>query len=107
MLVTNAHADTLAVKTGVCGLAQFFEVCVTSHELGAPKESREFWPRLHERLGFDPRQTLFVDDSLPVLDAAAAFGLGSVVAITRPDTRQPARNVDRHHAIEGVIGLLE
>ncbi len=106
VLVTNAHADTFAVKAGVCGLARFFELCITSHELGAPKESRQFWPRLHERLDFDAGRTLFVDDSLPVLDAAAAFGLGAVVAITRPDTRQPARTVDRHHAVEGVMGLL-
>ena len=107
VLVTNAHADTLAVKTGVCGLAQFFEACVSAHEFGAPKESQDFWPQLRDRLGFDPDRTLFVDDSLPVLDAASAFGMGGVVAITRPDTRQPVRTVERHYAVEGVIGLLD
>jgi putative hydrolase of the HAD superfamily len=106
VLVTDAHADTLAVKTGVSGLAGFFEICVSSHEFGTPKQSREFWPRLQERLGFDRRHTLVVDDSLPVLDAASEFGMGAVVAITRPDTRQPARSVGRHHAIESVMGLL-
>jgi len=106
VLVTDAHADTLAVKTGVLGLAGFFEICVSSHEFGTPKESPEFWPQLHDRLCFDRDHTLFVDDSVPVLDAACAFGMGAVVAITRPDTRQPVRGVARHHTIEGVMGLL-
>lgn len=105
VLVTNAHADTLQVKKDVSGLGQFFERCLTSHEFGVPKEAAQFWPQLRERLDFDPRRTLFVDDSPPVLDAAAGFGLAGVVAVTRPDTRQPVRAVDHHVAVEGVYEL--
>ena len=106
VLVTNAHADTLRVKAGVCGLGQFFELCLSSHEFGLPKEAAEFWPQLRDRLGFDPQRTLFVDDSQSVLDAAAEFGIAGVVAVTRPDTRQPVRSVNRHHAVEGVYELM-
>lgn len=106
ILVTNAHADTLKVKQGVCGLAQFFDLCLTSHEFGAPKEAAEFWPLLRERLGFDMGRTLFVDDSQSVLDAAAGFGLAGVVAVARPDTRRPVRTVDRHHSVLAVGELL-
>ena len=59
------------------------------------------------RRGFDPGRTLFVDDSLPVLDAAAGYGLAAVVAISRPDTRAPLRVVERHPVVEGVVDLLE
>ncbi len=106
VLVTNAHADALALKRGVSGLGAYFECCVTSHEFGAPKESADFWPQLCERLGFDPASTLFVDDSQVVLDAAADFGLGGVVAVTRPDTQRPPRSIERHHAIESVAELM-
>jgi putative hydrolase of the HAD superfamily len=106
VLVTNAHADTLAVKHGVSGVAGYFERCVTSHELGSPKEAAEFWPRLRATLDFDPGSTLFVDDSLPVLDAAAGYGLAGVVAVTRPDTREPARALPRHATVEAVGELL-
>lgn len=106
VLVTNAHGDTLHVKKGVSGLGNFFEKCVSSHDLGAPKEAEEFWPRLRESLGFDPGHTLFVDDSPAVLDAAADFGIRGVVAVTRPDTRQPPRVTDRHHAVESVGDLV-
>lgn len=106
VLVTNAHTDALHVKKGVSGLSGYFEQCVSSHELGAPKESAQFWPRLHAYLGFNPADTLFIDDSEPVLDAAAAFGLRAVLAVTRPDTRQPPRTVQRHPAIESVEELF-
>ena len=106
VLVTNAHLDTLEVKKGVSGLGAFFERCVSSHEFGAPKEAADFWPRLQAELGFDRERTLFVDDSDPVLDAAADYGLGAVIAITRPDTRQPARARARHHAVESVAELI-
>ncbi|GMW07232.1 MAG: hypothetical protein AMXMBFR8_20280 [Nevskiales bacterium] len=106
VLVTNAHGDTLHVKKGVSGLGAFFEQCISSHELGAPKESPEFWPRLRTRLGFERDETLFVDDSPAVLAAAADFGLGAVVAVTRPDTRQPPRAAGRHYAVESVGELI-
>lgn len=106
VLVTNAHGDTLAIKQAVSGLGEFFEACVSSHEFGAPKESSGFWPRLQARLGFEPERTMFVDDSEPVLDAAAGFGLGAVVAVTRPDTRRPAQLGTRHASVEAVADLL-
>lgn len=106
VLVTNAHAETLEVKKGVSGLGRYFEVCLSSHAFGSPKESAEFWPRLQARLGFDPDRTLFVDDSMPVLDAAQRFGIAGVVAVSRPDSRAPLRTAGHHHSVEGVAGLL-
>ena len=104
-LVTNAHAHTLEIKKGVAGLGRWIETFVSSHEFGAPKESAVFWAGARERLGFDPATTLFIDDSLPVLDAAAASGMGAVLAVTRPDTRQPARIIDRHASVTGLSEL--
>jgi putative hydrolase of the HAD superfamily len=106
VLVTNAHGHALMVKKGVAGFERYFEACISAHELGQPKESPGFWPELQERLGFDPRRTLFVDDSVAVLDAAAAFGLRHVVGVTRPDTRRPARDINGHAAVASVVELL-
>lgn len=104
-LVTNAHGHTLEIKKGVAGLGRWIETFVSSHEFGAPKESSVFWAGARQRLGFDPATTLFIDDSLPVLDAAAASGIGGVLAVTRPDTRQPARVIDRHASVTGLSEL--
>jgi putative hydrolase of the HAD superfamily len=106
VLVTNAHGVTLEIKRGVAGLDRYFQACVSSHDYGHAKEHREFWPLLLNDLQFDPDRTLFVDDSQPVLEAAAAFGIRHVVAVRRPDTRQPANAVAHHMAVDGIHELL-
>ena len=106
VLVTNAHAHTLEIKKGVAGLGRWIDTFVSSHEFGTPKESAGFWKGVQQRLGFDPATTLFIDDSLPVLDAAAAHGIAGVLAIARPDTRYPARVMERHASIEALGELV-
>ena len=106
VLVTNAHGVTLEIKRGVAGLDRFFQACVTSHDYGHAKEHAAFWPLLQADLRFDPERTLFVDDSQPVLNAAAAFGIRHVVAVRRPDTRQPSNQVAEHRAVDGIHELL-
>jgi 5'-nucleotidase len=107
VLVTNAHADTLQMKKAVSGLGAYFERCLSSHIFGTPKETAAFWPQLRDHLDFDPARTLFVDDSMPVLDAAASYGLAGVVAVSKPDSRHPPRAVERHLAVESAGELLE
>ncbi|NND54949.1 MAG: GMP/IMP nucleotidase [Gammaproteobacteria bacterium] len=102
VLVTNAHQLTLAIKKDVTGLHYWIDEFVSSHDIGVPKEDQAFWHALREQLDFAPEKTLFVDDSLPVLAAATEFGLGGVVAIRRPDTRQPPREIDGHAVVDGV-----
>jgi len=105
-LLTNAHAHTLEIKKGVAGLGRWIDTFISSHEFGAPKESTVFWEGAQQRLGFDPARTLFIDDSMPVLDAAAAAGIAGVLAVTRPDSRQPLRVVDRHASVEALGHLV-
>lgn len=90
-LATNAHPDSWRPKLAQTGIAHYFEVIVSSHDMQAPKEDQAFWQRLRERHAFDPAQALFCDDSRPVLDSARAFGIGQIVAMTHPDTTQPPR----------------
>jgi len=106
VLVTNAHNHTLRIKNDVTQLDRWIGEFVTSHDLGAPKERLEFWHQLQELLGFDPATTLFVDDSLPVLDAAVKFGLAGVVAVRKPATGSPPKATADHHFIDGVEELL-
>lgn len=102
VLVTNAHQYTLKVKREVAGLNNWIDEFVSSHDIGAPKEQQIFWRTLEDQLAFDPSTTLFIDDSLPVLNAAAEYGLGGVIAVRRPDSRHPAREISEHAGIDGV-----
>lgn len=105
-LVTNAHRDSWALKLEQTGLGVHFEQVVCSHDFGAPKEDPAFWQRFQARHPFDARRTLFVDDSLPVLRAAKAYGIGQVVAIRRPDTTRPPREIAEMDSVDRLADLL-
>jgi len=106
ILVTNAHQDTLRVKMSAVDFDGYFDELVTSHQFGYAKEHDEFWPALQDHLQFDPASSLFVDDSLPVLAAATRYGIDQVVAIRRPDTGLPEREIEQHQSVFSLDDLL-
>ena len=106
VLATNAHHKSLTLKMARTGLQPHFDALISSHELGEAKEARGFWEKLQVREGFDPARTLLVDDSLPVLDAARVYGIGHLLAIRRPDTRQPPKDTRDYPAIDSFAELL-
>ena len=106
VLVTNAHQRTLSIKLGRTGLAQYLDAIHSSHDLGLPKEDQGFWKRLQAIEPFEAARTMLVDDSLPVLRSAHAFGIGRVIAILRPDSTRPAASMDDFHGVESVTELL-
>jgi len=90
-LVTAAHNKTLAIKMEKTALAGFFNSIVCSEDIGLPKESVDFWPRLEARLGFDPTRTMLADDTVKVLRAARNHGVKHLIFVARPSSRQAAR----------------
>jgi putative hydrolase of the HAD superfamily len=105
-LVTNAHRNSWELKMEQTGLGVHFDRIVCSHEFDAPKEDPNFWTRLQARHPFTRERALFVDDSLPVLRAAKNYGIGQLVAIRRPDTTRPAREITELTSVEKLADLL-
>lgn len=106
VLVTNAHVKSLGLKMERTRLAHLFDQVISSHEMGMPKEREEFWAHLQRRVPFENQRTLFVDDSLPVLRSAQRFGIAWLLAIRRPDTRQPLRQVAEFPAINDFSEIM-
>lgn len=98
-LVTNAHRKSLNLKMDRTGLALHFDAMHVSHEYGIAKEDPAFWAALQQQEPFDMAHTLLVDDSLPVLRSARAFGISHLLAVLQPDTRQPDKDVADFAAI--------
>ena len=106
LMVTNSHQHTLDIKTEVTGIVEFFDDVYTSHALGHAKEDQPFWHVLQEVEEFDRLRTIFIDDNVSVLQSARDFGVGTLLHITRPDTRRPARHNEDFTGISGVAKLL-
>ncbi len=78
-IATNAHYKVLDLKLKKTDLGKYLTGSLTSDAVGFPKEKIEFWQRAEQQLGFHRERTLFVDDTLAVLQTAKAFGIRYVV----------------------------
>ncbi|MDX3772730.1 GMP/IMP nucleotidase [Chromatiaceae bacterium AAb-1] len=107
ILLTNAHPASLALKAECTDLDQYISHQISTHEFGTTKETQSLWQQLQQRLGFDKQRTLFVDDSLPILDAAREFGIKHLLAVANPDSQQPARQIAEFPAITDYQVLLQ
>ena len=106
VLVTNAHHKSLALKMKKTRLDGYFDAVICAHDIGVPKEHPEFWGKLQSAERFDPLVTLLVDDSLPVLRSARDYGIAHLLAVYRPDTQMPVKDVAEFGAIGSFRDIL-
>ncbi|GBL57877.1 putative hydrolase of the HAD superfamily [Pseudomonas citronellolis] len=106
-LITNAHRDSLSLKLERVELAPWFDRLISSHDYGFPKEDQQFWQALRADFGFEPARSLFIDDSLPILRSARAFGVAHLLAVRQPDSRQGAKDTAEFAAVEDYRSLIE
>ncbi|WPE16583.1 GMP/IMP nucleotidase [Candidatus Thioglobus autotrophicus] len=99
-LVTNAHRKTVQLKMQVTNLESYFDDIISSHDYNAPKEDQSFWQQLEQAIGFDKKTSIFFDDSISVLSSAQKFGIGTVVAISKPSSKIKTKPVDGFINIE-------
>lgn len=106
ILLTNAHPDSLSLKIEQTAFDVHLDALISTHKFGVSKESQRLWQQVEQQLGFDKTRTLFVDDSLPVLDAAKQFGIKHLLAVANPDSTKATRTIDNYLSIEDYRTLL-
>lgn len=92
VLITNAHRDSLSLKLDRTQITPFFDYIISSHDFGYPKEAPQFWQKLHLQQPFDPARTLFIDDSISVLQAADQYGVSHLLTLLQPDSQGTPRS---------------
>ncbi|MEQ3660720.1 MAG: GMP/IMP nucleotidase [Glaciecola sp.] len=95
VLVTNAHPDSLSLKVEKTALDSHIDCLISTHQYGVTKESQLLWQKLQADLNFDNQTTLFIDDSLPILNSAKTFGIKYLLAVANPDSQLPALKADQ------------
>ncbi|NOU52905.1 GMP/IMP nucleotidase [Pseudoalteromonas sp. JBTF-M23] len=106
ILLTNAHPDSLSLKVELADFAHYLDILISTHHYGVSKESQSLWQQVQADLGFDKQRTLFVDDSLSVLKAAEEFGIGHLLAVANPDSKQPVNVITDYLSITDYRTLL-
>lgn len=107
LLVTNAHRASLNLKMEQTCLNRFFDEIISSHDYGFAKEQQGFWQTLQDKLSFDKKSSVLIDDSLAVLRAAQAFGITHLLSISKPANNTPARLITEFPSVEDFQGLVE
>ena len=105
-LITNAHHDALELKLEKINISHYFDELISSHQYGYIKEQQEFWLQLRKNIDFDPQRTLFIDDSQVVLDAAAKYGIGHILSISTPDSKEQARPVGNYPMLNSFSDIM-
>jgi len=105
-LITNAHHDALELKLEKSQISHYFDDLVSSHQFGHAKEAQEFWHCLQDELSYDPKRTLFVDDSKAVLDSAQQYGIKHLLFVSRPDMKRPARTVSDYPILNDFSDIM-
>lgn len=106
VLVTNAHHKSLNLKMQRTQLGGHFDRVVCAHDFGMPKEAADFWARLRDLESYEPDQTLLVDDNLAALRSARAYGIAHLLAVHKPDTQRPAKDVEEFDAIRHFSDIM-
>ncbi|MGH1470475.1 MAG: GMP/IMP nucleotidase [Cellvibrionaceae bacterium] len=87
ILITNAHPQSLSLKLDITEIDQWLDIVISSHEFNSPKEDQEFWERLSQQESFNPSRTLFIDDTVRILESARRFGIQHLLCIHQPDSK--------------------
>jgi len=106
IMITNAHRDSLSLKMERVQLAPYFERMISSHDYGFAKENAQFWDALHADIAFEPGRSLFIDDTLPILRSARAYGIAHLLAVSQPDSRKGPKNTEEFAAVADYRTLI-
>jgi 5'-nucleotidase len=107
ILATNSHPETLRIKDRKVGIRPFLDVMYSSQQFGVPKEDPLFWGRFRAVEPFDPERTAFIDDNTAVLAAARRAGIGTIIAVTNPDSGRPPREPPAGYTHVAAVAQIE
>jgi putative hydrolase of the HAD superfamily len=105
-MVTNAHYKVLDIKLKKTEIGRYFDRCITSFEMGYPKEMIEFWEKTQRLLKFDKEKTLFIDDTAEILKTAKRFGIKRLLLKTRANSKKEDKPVDGFKVLKDFKELL-
>lgn len=108
-LVTNADLAGLKLKLENVNLSPYFELMISSQEIGYSKEYVEFWQILQQRHPFNSNNAVLVDDTAAVLKGAEQFGIQHLITIMQPSSLNAPQKVDEleYPAIHQLTELLD
>jgi len=98
-LVTNAHSKTLDLKLKRTKIGPYFDGIISAHQVGLPKEDRQFWQALQSFIPYAPDTTMLGEDSETNLETAALFNIKYLIYVGRFSSTVPSQTSQRFASI--------
>ncbi|OHV09716.1 HAD-IA family hydrolase [Kushneria phosphatilytica] len=106
VLATNADRAGMTLKLELTGLGRYVDALVSSEDMGAPKESPEFWQALLAHQPHDPARTLLIDDNPAVLGCARQSGIGHLLGIRQPDSQREPIELEEFTCLDRFASVM-
>jgi putative hydrolase of the HAD superfamily len=100
------YMQKIGIKMEQVNIEKWFSQIVCSQEVGAAKEQPEFWHNLQQVLPYNPKRTLFADDTEKVLHSAKASGLQHLIHVAKPSSRLPVQFSTQYQSIVNFRELM-
>ncbi|MCX7988770.1 MAG: HAD-IA family hydrolase [Thermodesulfovibrio sp.] len=106
-LVTNAHNKVMELKLNKTGFYKYFNSCITSFDLGFPKENIKFWEKLKIEYKINPESTLFIDDTEEILHTAWLAGIKYPILRAISSSKSKPKKSAQFLTIKSFIEIIE
>ena len=105
-ILTNGDPRIQDYKAETQNFLEFFDSIFYSMHVGYPKESKEFWALARHNLNLDFEDTIFIDDDLKVVTAAAKAGIKQVAWITPGKNRILQNRVETFASLSDLVSTI-
>lgn len=102
-LGTNQAAHRSHLLRSTLGYDDLFDVSCYSYELGVAKPDPSFFRRAADRIGSEPGEILFVDDSAKNVDSARSAGMSAIHWTLDADDELATATLVARMATHGVV----
>jgi putative hydrolase of the HAD superfamily len=107
VMVTNAHRDSLSLKLEQTEIGDYFDVLISAHDFGMPKEDERLWSKIQQVVPYEPKRTLLIDDNIQALKSAQSYGIKYLVAAVHVSPQMPKIDPKGFPAFENFNELLQ
>ena len=105
-ILTNCDPRLFLYKAETEDFLQFFDSYLCSMQLGFAKEQKEFWALASLNLKIDLDNSIFIDDSLKVVNSAARAGVGQVYWINPGRHKVLSNGVKTYPSLKALIDTI-
>jgi putative hydrolase of the HAD superfamily len=105
-ILTNGDPRIQEYKAETQNFLEFFDSIFYSMHAGYPKESKEFWALARHNLNLEFEDTIFIDDDLKVVTAAAKAGIKQVAWITPGKNRILQNRVETFASLADLVSTI-